>query len=197
MMCRPVAIVCVLFGFLVNHLPAGEEVTLLTDQFDMLPSGALSKVLWARAEYHYLPECAPKGPWSVTCYTSSIGSQRAWKIIDHKGQHALLQTYTPGADKHISPTLLAGDPLWQDYRIAVSFAPATERRSGVMFRVRNNRCYYFFGVEEGNAVLKTVQDELQFRKPLEKILAKQSFPIKPGRNCRGLSNCEGSTSPRL
>lgn len=155
---------------------------VMRDEFESLPSGMLTKVLWARAEYHYLPECAPKGPWTITAYTSSIGSQRAWKVIEHEGNKALLQVYVPESDKHSHPMVIAGDPLWQDYVLSARFAPlGGGGRSGVVFRYQNDRCYYFFGVEGQQAVLKMVRHETSFRTPLEKILAKQEFAWEAGK----------------
>lgn len=154
---------------------------VMRDEFDSLPAGMLTKVLWARAEYHYLPDCGPKGPWTVTAYTSSIGSQRAWKIVEHRGHHALLQTYVPESDKHSHPMVTAGDPFWKDYLLSVRFAPLDEgRRSGIAFRYQNDRCYYFFGFEGPHAVLKMVQHETAFRTPFEKTLATKELARKGG-----------------
>ena len=156
------------------------DVTILRDEFDTLPSGALSKVLWARAEYHFLPESGPKGPWNITAYTSTIGSQRAWQVIERDGHKELRQTYTPQSEKHIHPMVTAGDPLWENYQLLVRYTPqSNQRQSGVLFRLRNDRCYYFFGVVGEKAVLKLVQDELEFRKPFEKVLAEKEFAWKP------------------
>ena len=77
-------------------------------QLEKLPAGMLSKVLWARAEYHYLPDCAPKGPWTIADFGSSIGSQRAWKVIEHAGKRALLQTYTAQGDRYTHPMVITG-----------------------------------------------------------------------------------------
>ena len=139
-MCRAtVAIAYICCHLLTTCLSAG-EVTILRDEFDTLPSGPLSKVLWARAEYHFLPESGPKGPWNITAYTSTIGSQRAWQVIEHEGRKALLQTYTPQSEKHIHPMVTAGDPLWENYQVAVRFTPqSSQRQCGVLFRLRNDR----------------------------------------------------------
>ena len=154
---------------------------VLRDDFDKLPSGPLCKILWARAEYHYLPECAPKGPWTITAYSSSIGSQRAWKVIEHAGRNALLQEYSPRSEKHTHPMVVAGDAVWKDYTLITRFAPQIAgAQSGVVFRYQNDRCYYFFGVESAHAVLKMVRHETSFRTPFEQILAKQEFAWTAG-----------------
>lgn len=170
--------------------PAREIV--LRDEFDTFPAGMFSKVLWARAEYHYLPECAPKGPWTVSCYSSPASSQRAWKIVDHDGKHALLQNYA-ATEKHTHPMLVAGDPAWRDYVLTVRFAPLKDpTRSGVVFRCRNDRCYYFFGVEHDQAVARLVQHETAFRKPLEKLLAKEPISWKPGEELTAEITADGA-----
>lgn len=188
--------------------------TVMTDGFAKLPAGPLSRVLWARAEYHFLPDCAPKGPWTITSYSSSIGSQRAWKVVDENGQRALLQTYSPESDKHTHPMLCAGDPLWKDYVVSVRFTPLNgDARRGVIFRYQNDRCYYFFGIEGRQAVLKLVKHETAFRSPFEQTLARQDVTlpfdleiaaqisvqgakIHVDLNGSPLFECEDSTYPR-
>ena len=181
--CRLFSVMALLGLSLPSDVSADDTVTVLRDEFEALPTGPLSKVLWARAEYHYLPESEPKGPWSISCYSSALGSQRAWKVVEHAGRNSLLQIYTPGsADRHVHP-IVAGDPLWKDYVLNVTLAPLSrERRSGVIFRMRNDRCYYFFGVEDHQAVLKMVQHETSFRTPFEIILAKQAIEWLPGED---------------
>ena len=97
------------FALSANAVAADPAMTqlVLNDQFDLLPSGMLQKVLWARAEYHYLPDGSPKGPWTITAYSSAIGSQRAWKVVENGGRKGLLQTYTPESDKHTHPMVIA------------------------------------------------------------------------------------------
>ena len=72
--------VAVALCFAVSSWLSAGDTTILRDEFDTLPSGPLSKVLWARAEYHFLPESGPKGPWNITAYTSTIGSIRCARI---------------------------------------------------------------------------------------------------------------------
>jgi rhamnogalacturonan endolyase len=174
---RLLTLIAVILPLSVPELLAEDTVTVLRDEFETLPTGPLSKVLWARAEYHYLPESGPKGPWDISCYSSALGSQRAWKIIEHAGRNTLQQNYTPGKnDNHVHPMVVAGDSLWENYILDVSLSPQSrDRQSGVMFRIRNDRCYYFFGVEGDQAVLKMVREETSFRKPFEETLATQTL----------------------
>jgi len=91
----------------------------------------------------------------------------------------LLQTYENKLI-HTRPIIVAGDDLWADYTMTARFTPQTAKgRSGVIFRYRNDRCYYFAGIEDSKAVLKRVKHEKDFRRPDEKILASRDIGWKP------------------
>ena len=71
--------------------------------------------------------------------------------------------------------------FWKDYTISARFAPESDKgQSGIAFRYRNDRCYYFFGVKGAKAILKVVNHATAFHKPDEKILAERQFGFKPG-----------------
>ncbi len=159
-----------------------QDTVLLNEDFREFRSGGWLGVVDARPEYHYLPETAPHGDWSVSAFRSGIPSQRAWRLMSHEGQRVLAQTYENRTERHSHPMVIAGDALWTDYRLAVRFAPqATTGRSGIAFRYRNDRCYYFFGVEGSTASLRFVQHEKAFRQPFEKILAEAPCNWTPGQ----------------
>jgi hypothetical protein len=159
----------------------GATEVLLDDGFDALKSGLFSSVLGAHAEYHYLPEVAPKGNWVVSAFASDVGSERAWKVQRENGDALLVQTYRNKA-VHTHPIVIAGDALWADCSVSVRFAPdADQGQSGFVFRYRNDRCYYFFGVDGPKAILKKVRHETAFHKPDETILAQKDWSGKPGQ----------------
>lgn len=171
---------------------AGEPAVLLDDDFASYRSGVWLGVVDAHAEYHYLHETAPHGPWSVSTFRSTIPFQRAWRIFSDQGSRVLSQTHDNRKDRHAHPMVVAGDPLWTDYTLEVDFAPsAMHGRSGVIARYRNDRCYYFFGVEGNKASLRMVQHETAFRQPLEKILAEQEFSFSPGEFLHATVKVEG------
>ena len=87
--CRLLHVIALILSLPISDVSAEDNITVLRDEFKTLPTGPLSKVLWARAEYHYLPESGPKGPWNISCYSSALGSQRAWKVIEHAGRNTL------------------------------------------------------------------------------------------------------------
>ncbi len=174
-----VSLTAVLFASLL-HLSFAEERVLFRDGFELLPPGPFSRVMWARGEFHYLPDSEPKGNWTVACYSSQADSQRAWKIIEHNGRRGLLQTYTPDKDKHTHPLVLAGDPLWRNHTLKVRFQPLSDKaRSGIVFRCENSRRYYFFGVDGQRAVLKKIDHEASFRNPRETTLDQCLFEWTP------------------
>jgi len=157
-----------------------EEVVLFEDGFADLRSGSLGSVTGAEAEYHYLPECGPKGHWEISTFVSSPGSQLAWRVGRNDAGPVMMQTYQ-NRMAHTHPMIVGGDELWADYRVAVRFVSESERgQSGVVFRYRNDRCYYFFGVSGTQAVLKMVRHETDFHTPFEKVLASREYARKPG-----------------
>jgi hypothetical protein len=48
----------------------GGEVILLDDDFGNLEPGLFSAPVGAHTEYHFLPEAAPRGGWTVACFSS-------------------------------------------------------------------------------------------------------------------------------
>ncbi len=162
------AILLILLG---HAAPAcSDEAILLTDQFDSLRSGMFSRVLGAHTEYHHIPEAAPQGNWAISCFGTGLGPQRAWRVMSDAGKKVMYQSYE-NKREHTHPMVIAGEELWKDYTVTVTFAPESKRaQSGLVFRYRNDRCYYFFGVSGNQAVLKRVRHGTAFRKPDELVL---------------------------
>ncbi|MGB7949853.1 MAG: hypothetical protein WCH75_19390, partial [Candidatus Binatia bacterium] len=133
---------------------ANDAAVLLDDDFSAYRPGLFFVGEGARTEYHYLPAVAPQGNWVVSTFRSDSDSQRAWRIIADGGAAAMRQSST-NKYTHYHPMLLTGDAAWTDYTVEVEFTPESEAaRSGFAFRQRNDRCYYFIGVEKGRAVLR-------------------------------------------
>ena len=159
---------------------AEKTVTLLEDDFSSYRAGLFSAVVGAHMEYHYLPEAAPKGNWAVTTFRSDVPSQRAWRVVQENGGAAMGQFYK-NKYSFYHPMLVTGDMAWQDYTVEVVYTPQSmEQQRGLVFRYRNDRCYYFLGVDGQRVVLKQVQHATDFHKPYEKILADAPFSWAPG-----------------
>ncbi len=172
-----------------------KTAVLFQDGFSSLAPGMFSPgVVGAHAEYHYLPALAPKGGWVVSAFKSD-GSQRAWRVVEHAGSPAMKQAYTSSAAEkaYTHPILIAGDPLWRDYRLQVHFYPLSDQaQSGMVFRYRNDQCYYFFGVAGGSVLLKKVQYQDRFHHLKETVLAQKDFPYSASTLLRAAVQVKGS-----
>lgn len=179
-----IILLCCIFSFIFSSCvktPDGVE-TLLADDFSGLEVGMFSTPVGPHTEYHYLPQAAPKGNWAVSCFSWEPGAQRAWHVREENGNHIMVQTFDNKKMKHTHPMIVTGDELWTDYTVQVRFAPdSVKGQSGLIFRYRNDRCYYFFGVNGPKAILKMVHHAAGFHKPYEKILAQSDCSWSPGQ----------------
>jgi hypothetical protein len=173
-----------------------EQTVLLEDDFNGLCPGMFSAgVIGAHAEYHYVRETSPQGNWVVSCFTTGTPEQRAWWVIQQDGDAMLSQTiYNRRNYSHpMVCTATKGGEFWKDYIVTVRFSPKSDRgQSGIAFRYRNDRCYYFFGVKGPRAILKVVNHATAFHKPDEKILAEQQFDFKPDEFLTATIRIEGN-----
>ncbi len=162
----------------------GSNAVLLDDDFSALEPQMISAPVGPHTEYHYLPEAAPKGNWAVSCFTWEKPAQEAWWIErQDDGSHVMAQRFDSEQMTHTHPMVVTGDSLWTDYDVVVRWALDSGRdgRSGVVFRYRNDRCYYFFGFEGSQLVLMRVNHATGFHQPDEKILAGEIFPREQGK----------------
>jgi hypothetical protein len=158
--------------------------TVFHDDFSGLKVEMLSAgVVGAEAEYHYVPKTGRQGNWEVSCFRSEA-SQRAWRVIREGGfgRKLVYQSSTSREDAdYTHPMLVAGDPLWTDYTLAVKFTPESkENNSGVIFRYRNDRCLYFFGVNGDEALLLLLNHGTGYRQSTVKVLARKPCVWKAG-----------------
>jgi rhamnogalacturonan endolyase len=178
MQCFRLLLLLLLFalpGFTDNH----NEV-LLDEHFNDLPLGMFSPgAIGAHAEYHYMTETAPNGNWVVSCFRSNPESQRAWRVIQENGDGMMYQVYRERT-KHTHPMIVTGSEYWQDYTVTVRFAPESDdKQSGFAFRYKNDRCYYFVGIHNGYALLKSVNHATAFHKPNETIFVQKKWNFEP------------------
>ena len=152
-----------------------KDPVLFQDNFNGAVRGDLSSRLGAHTEYHYIPEAAPRGNWAVS-------NERGWWRIHQTGDSSyMMQSKTDNA-VYTHPMIITGDEFWQDYEFSSSFLPeSTANQSGIVFRYQNDRCYYFFGVDSDQVVLKMVKHGEGFHKPYEKILSQKDFEWEPSQ----------------
>lgn len=166
--------------------PAAAPEVVFHDDFSGMKVEMLSAgVIGAEAEYHYIPKTGPHGAWEISCFRSEA-SQRAWRVIreDGFGRKLLYQASTSTREEsaYTHPLIVAGDPLWSDYTVTVRFTPESrDNHSGLVFRYRNDRCLYFFGVNGGRAQLLLLNHGTAYRKSVVQVLAEQPCAWEPGR----------------
>lgn len=165
-------------------LSGDQTATLLDDDFGTLPARMFSAgVVGAQAEYHFVPAVAAQGNWQVSCFRSEE-SQRAWRVVRHRGRPAMWQASTSTEEdaRYTHPMIVAGDPLWSDYTAMVEFEPESATHPvGLAFRYQNDRCYYFFGVARGRTVLTQVNHGSGVRTATVDMLAEAEIAWSPGR----------------
>ena len=163
-----------------------KRVTLFQDDFTLLRRGPLSTRLGAGTEYHYLPEAAPRGGWAVS------NDRGWWSVREEAGDRYIYQGNLDVLE-YAHPMIVTGDELWEDVQISVWFMPESyAEQCGIVFRYQNDRCYYFAGVKDNQAILKRVNHGLGFHKPNEKILKQTAFNWQIGEAIRAEINVEGS-----
>ncbi|MFC2124241.1 hypothetical protein ACFLU5_05475 [Bacteroidota bacterium] len=150
---------------------------LLSDDFSSIRRGPYSVEVGAHTEYHYLHEAAPRSQWAVSTFTWENGFQRAWSVRQEGQDRQMVQLFTNQPGKHAHPMVVAGETDWTDYAFTVKFSPdSKDLQSGVVFRYRNDRCYYFAGIRGDSMILKMVKHATALHKPFERILGSQ--PLK-------------------
>ncbi len=168
----PITMILICLIFSSCH-ESENEALLFSDNFERSLRGPLSTRLGAHTEYHYLPVAAPKGNWSVSNY-------RGWWSIRKTNNEGYLHQSITDKAKYTHPMVVAGDELWEDYNLLVSFVPkSNEFQSGIVFRYQNDRCYYFFGVDGNKVVLKMVKHAVGFHEPYEIILSQADYNWQP------------------
>ncbi len=156
------------------------QTTLFTDQFDKYEVGPFFPHVGPHTEYHYISAAQPTGPWVMSAFASRW-MDTAWRVNLRDGAKIMSQT-VESKTKHTHPMLVAGDNLWSEYRVEVTFSPSAVRdRAGVMFRYENDRCYYYFGMQDDQVAFIKVQYERDFHMPQEDTLAIASFDWKAGK----------------
>ena len=168
-------IICILLAanLIGCHLPPKFTEVLLYDDFSSIRRGPYSVDVGAHTEYHYLHEAAPRSQWAVSTFTWESEFKRAWHIRQEGDDREMVQVFKNHADNHAHPMVVAGEQDWQDYVTKAQFTPESkDLQSGIVFRYRNDRCYYFAGVSGDSLILKMVKHESAFHIPYEEILGR-------------------------
>jgi rhamnogalacturonan endolyase len=157
---------------------------LLRDDFSQLDTGLFSAPVGAHTEYHYLPEAAPRGNWVVSSFASGDNWGTAWQVKPDGNGKAMCQTlYNGKSQRWTHPMVVAGDSLWNDYKLTVVFRPEDDSQySGIAFRYRNDRCFYFFGVKDSKAFISVFNHSDTVNILKEKRLEEKPFRFAGDRD---------------
>lgn len=186
-----------LFGscFMLLVAQAQTPKIIFKDQFGNLPVGMFSSNVGPKTEYHYLPQAAPKGNWAVSCFHWGEGWGKAWEIIKNTdGSNAMQQNFWNRNMKHTHPMISAGHQAWQNYSLTTGLRILQDSaaRVGVVVRQLTNRRYYFVGIQNGQAWIKKIDHETDFRVPNETTLASQSFTFVPNKTIEIVVSVNGN-----
>ena len=133
-------------------------------------------------EYHYVPRQFTDG-WEIV---NNRGPEE-WKVFESDGKLSLNYmgyNQTVWTNGFTYPLLCYGDNLWKDYTLEVSLTPLdSSDLNGIIFRYRDGRHYYLFGLDKGMRVTLRYRDgEKGFRQDGWHELAGTSFPTNPMKN---------------
>lgn len=170
------------------------DQVLLNDDFSQLDTGLFSAPVGAHTEYHYLPEAAPRGNWVVSSFASGNAWGRAWQVKQNEPGHFMCQTMRNRSQKWTHPMIISGDSLWKDYKLTVKFKPEDDSQySGVAFRYRNDRCFYFFGVKDSAAYISIFSHSDTFNIMKETRLTEKPFTLPPDRELTAVVSVKGNS----
>jgi hypothetical protein len=166
---------------------------LLKDDFSQLDTGLFSAPVGPHTEYHYLPEAGKRGNWEVTSFSSGTGWGTAWQVKNTGTGNSMYQTMFNRTNRSTHPMIISGDSLWKDYKLTVKFLPEDDSQySGIAFRYKNDRCFYFFGIKDSLAYISVFNHGLTFNKLNEKVLVSQPFIFNKGQELTAIVLVEGN-----
>lgn len=163
------------------------QTTVFTDGFQELEPGDRPYQDPSDPAICYDARRGKLGPWSVASTLRQSQFDQAWVIRKEGGENYLAQTFDNLNDKNsplsliTHPMIVAGEPLWSDYSIDVSFSPqAIFDKCGVVFGYKHSADFYFFGIEGNTVTLKHVEQPVTPLRPNERILDTRPLVWSPG-----------------
>ncbi|HKK61838.1 MAG TPA: hypothetical protein VJ951_04710, partial [Bacteroidales bacterium] len=168
------------------------QTILFEDTFSRLPAGIISSGEGSFGVYHYLPGLGQAGPWKVTAFNEHPGFENAWEIV-HNNDHSFLHHNYFAVDENLNrkhpymhSMIVAGDTIWHDYKVSFEFSPhQLLDQCGLAFKYKNDRSYYYYGMDGNRLVIKMVKHETAPRRPYEEILASLYFDWEADKIYKG------------
>ena len=97
-----------------------------------------------------------------------MGWAIAWQVKKEGDENVMTQTYYNRSYPSSHPMIISGDSLWRDYKLKVLFRPENDSlSSGVAFRYKNDRQFYFFGIKNSVAYISKIDHGTAFRQLTE------------------------------
>lgn len=132
-------------------------------------------------EYHYVPRHFTDG-WDIV---NNRGPEE-WYIFEADGKKSLQYlgfNKSVWTNDFIYPIICYGDILWKDYTLEVKLTPLDRSDlNGIIFRYRDGRHYYIFGLDKDDRVTLRYRDgEKGFREDGWHELASGIFATNPAK----------------
>jgi rhamnogalacturonan endolyase len=169
--------------FLPTETSVNTEMQLAFCDFSRLTPGRFGDfAAKGFPEYHYVPRQFTDG-WEIV---NNRGPEE-WKVLESDGKHSLCYlgyNETEWTHEFTYPLLCYGDSLWRDYTLEVLLSPLSRNDlNGIIFRYRDGRHYYLFGLDKGDKVTLRYRDgEKGFRRDGWHDLSSASFPTDPSKS---------------
>ncbi len=175
------ALALLLPGWLTAAPPA--DTLLYRTDFSRLAPGAFAQYAEPGfPEYHHADREFTDG-WEVVNNRGPeewkvLEPEPGVKVLDYLAYNTSVWTYD-----FTYPIIVTGDPLWRDYALEVELTPHhITDLNGIVFRYRDGRHYYLFGILPGDSLTLRYRDgEKDFRSEGWHELARAALRLDPTR----------------
>lgn len=181
------------------------QTSVFEDYFELEQGENLSPLMIGNGAIYFYEGRGQIGQWKVATSLRQEGFDKAWQITGGPDGSSLVQTFSNLDENNeplsltTHPIVVAGDSMWQDCTIEVSFTPLSKfDKCGVIFGYQHPNEFYFFGTEGNTVILKHVSQALTPLRPFEKILDHRPLVWTPGEEIHAMLTIRrNSVSPVL
>ncbi len=181
---KPLVVMLVFFASCSGNVM---QTTVFNDGFQELRTGETPVQYEDDPAIYFKPDRGELGAWRVATQFRHPGFNEAWEIRREGDANYLAQTFTNLNEQNeplsltTHPMVVAGDSLWRDCTIEVSFTPLAKfDKCGVVFRYRNPSDFLFFGIEGNIVTLKRIMQSVTPLRPIEMTLDARPLVWTPG-----------------
>lgn len=169
------------------------QTSVFTDDFELEQGTEPASLLHSDDAIYFHEGSGQIGQWKVATSLRQEGFSEAWQMEKGPDGYHLSQTFT-NLDKNneplsltTHPIVVAGDSMWLDCTIEVSFTPLAKfDKCGVIFGYQHPNEFYFFGTEGNNIILKHVSQPVTPLRPFERILDYRPLVWTPGEEMHAM-----------